>query len=162
MKWWAYNNISEKRFKCLATVFCFLGDLQVGLYLYRKFSDFDQFQKILKTYADAGLLEEGNIPLDFYRNLFQLALSSLLLFIGLMILFHLFIYLLYYGNKAMAMMVAYLKLLTWVGAIGSFLLGVTSLASPSLTLLFIPQGGLYLYAAMGLSFFHGKHSHKAQ
>ncbi len=72
------ENISEKTYKILAVIFCFLGDITLSKFIYDRFTNKESFEKGMMTLMK--IYEEQNItmPPDFRVQVYQLIVNALL------------------------------------------------------------------------------------
>lgn len=96
--------------------------------------------------------QEITMPPDFRVQVYQLIVNAILLMLGLFILFHLLNYTFFLFSKKFAYI--YLKFLVYVATLGAFLTGILVISKYSVYgTLFIIQGILYLFSAIGLYYY---------
>ncbi len=147
-----YGNISEKTYKILTVIFCFLGDITLSKFIYDRFTNKASFEKGMAALMQ--VYEEQNItmPPDFRVQVYQLIVNALLLLLGLFILFHILNYTFFIFSKKFAYI--YIKFLVYVATVGSFLSGLMVITSYSFYgTIFIILSLLYLFVAIGLYYY---------
>ncbi|MBT6325790.1 MAG: hypothetical protein HOJ35_07460 [Bdellovibrionales bacterium] len=147
-----YGNISEKTYKILAVIFCFLGDITLSKFIYDRFTNKESFEKgmtaLMKVYEEQNI----TMPPDFRVQVYQLIVNALLLLLGLFILFHILNYTFFIFSKKFAYI--YMKFLVYVATVGSFLSGLIVISGHYFYgTVFIVLSLLYLFVAIGLYYY---------
>ena len=90
-------------------------------------------------------------PPDYHLEVLGLMRNSLQIFFGLIILFHLLMYLGFWNDKGMSR--GYIKVLTLFGIIGALFAGIKSISLGLLAYLIIVLAFMYLFVFLGLKYF---------
>lgn len=150
-----YQKIDKPKFKWMAILVCFLGDLYMSLSSYLAIKDYESYNKLIenaiKQQVQLKDILSPEINLFIYESLVT-AVSTLAVFI---ILFHLFVYYLFYKEKRSAEV--YLTVVSWVAAMSLLLMVTSQFLSwfTPLNLVFIVG---YLFVANGIGIFKVKSS----
>ncbi|MCY4523212.1 MAG: hypothetical protein OXB84_00595 [Halobacteriovoraceae bacterium] len=144
-----YDKIPKEQFKYHVMILCFLGDLLIVRYIYRRFTDAPFLKQILQQ---SGKINTQYMPPDYFQHILYLVHNTLVCMLGAMMILHMIVYLIYYKKNPKSV-IYYLKTLTWLGAIGSFYFAIASPNFPPANWLFYIQGVLYLHGALGLQKF---------
>jgi len=153
-----YAKTSEKTFKILASLLCFIGDIMISKYIYNKFTNKEKFDEmmalILKMYKQQGI----DFPAGIETQLYKITVSGLLLMIGLFVCVHVINYLFFMLNKKFAYL--YTKFLSFTAVFGALLMSFMVFSTmPGWGFLFLLQGLFYFYVAYGLKMFPFKEPH---
>lgn len=150
-----YKNLTEKTFKKLAVLFCFLGDILIFYYIW-----IDAFPRIFglitKEVKKNPALTQNAVPVNFFDELYQLSKQAMLaMFIGVLIV-HTVNY--FYYGKGKKFAYKYMKLQSSLGGLCLFLLGFSNLLLGGMYLAYTASGLLMLYTFIGLNQFPPKTS----
>ena len=147
-----FQKITLKKFTLISILIYIVGDFTIISYIWYKFSNYSNIEKILKVY-----LSQINKNLDptFHREIFQLMVLNLKFLLVLMFIFHLFQYISFFLKKRYATI--YLKTFVWVAAPGCILSGLSLIVSGNwLEIALLPIGIFYLYPLLGIKYFEEK------
>lgn len=150
-----YVKLNNKTFTIISIIFCFIGDLSICWFIYQRFNNFEYFREVMwrvvYKYKENGIDISGMVDEMFIREQFQLASKCMIILFILVILFHLFIYLLFFLQKRSVHM--YLKVLTWVAGPGCVLVGLVNFGATWIHTYLFFQGLFYFYVAIGFRYF---------
>ena len=135
-----------------------LGDLAILLYVFEKFTNKEKFDQIAKRSLEIlSTMPQysGTLTPQIIQQLYELMVNTLLTMSFVVIILHLLINFLYWKDKKGA--IAYLRLQTIVGFVGSLLLGLDGLFQLHfLQTLFILLGFAYFYSFSGMGYFKSR------
>ena len=145
-----YKNITDKTFKKVAILFCLLGDILIFYYIW--IDAFPRIFSLITTEVKKNpALTKNMIPTGFFTELYQLSKQAMLaMFIGVLII-HAINYFYYAKNKVFAY--KYLRIQSFLGGLGLFLLGFSNLLNGGMNFAYTALGVLMIYVFIGLSQF---------
>lgn len=138
-----------KSFRYFCSIFCFLGDFLIAIFLYLVFSDYSSFEKLLRqTLSIQGLTLEQVDP-SFLAAQFKLATHSLFLILVLLLATHFIVYAFFIKGSLKA--ARYMKGMIWVTLATSFFFIFEAWSVHKLfSILFTLQTPIYYYCYRGL------------
>lgn len=148
-----FNQFNLQSFKKAAVGAMSLGDIILFVYIYTLFADKEMYTKtidiVLQTMPDA----RNQLPPDFAMELYSLITNALITMLIGVFLYHVLVHYLWIkGNKGFAR--GYVALYCWVAGPLCSLSGLVDLFKrPTTALIFLVIGGLFLFVAIGLSYF---------
>ena len=151
-----YSKFTTKSFRYLSALFFLLGDIIITSYLY--LSTKSQLKELMKNplfeeLFQKSMKEQGlELPPDITNDIFQIFTQSMLLFILLVIIFHIIIYLFYLNEKRFSYL--YLRLVSGAGLLTGLYLTILKVGDePLVSLLFFGSFLLYLFNFAGFFFY---------
>ena len=142
-----FKKMGLSQFRNNSTALFLLSDGWILLYLYKKFTNKETMDQIIKLAARQQELDQSH-----FEQLYQLLTNSLILGLSLIAIIHIFNYVLYNKNKKVAF--AYLNFYAWTAGIGCLLGGGSMLQTEKISgALFMLVGGFFLFNAIGLRHF---------
>ena len=145
-----YSGMSARKFRVYAIVSCFIGDILIGIFLWNKYTDKESFNRAFEKVKYLYDIKETTPGLQ--DEIYMLLAQAIIVFVALIIAFHMFVYGLYYLNKRFVYF--YIKCLVWVGVPGCLMVGVTGIFDGLFSQAILTfQAALYLYVLLGLKYF---------
>ena len=151
-----YSKFTTKSFRYISAVFFLIGDIGFASYLY--LSTKSQLKELMKNplfeeLFQKSMQEQGiELPAGISNEIFQIFTQSMLLFIVLVIFFHVILYIFYLNEKRFSYL--YLRLVSFIGMILAFYLIIIKLTSePTISVLFFALTTLYLFNFAGFFFY---------
>ncbi len=150
-----YARLNHKNFNYLTIFLCFLGDLAICRYLWKKIMSKDMFNSsydmVMGMYKNMPEYQGLDVPTNFRDELFQMTSQIMLMMFALIIIFHAFVYFLHFKEKKIV--VPYIKTTCFFGALGCFYFGYIGAFSGPIETYMILQGAFYAYIFLGFGIF---------
>lgn len=143
-----FDKLGIQKFKRLTILFCLAGDWIVSAYvIIGLVRGRDVIRQLFETAVQQQGLPPEEIDLNIIDHYYQMGLKVGFTMIGIVLLFHILCYWLFYKGKGFAR--AYVKSLGWMGAIGYLLFSLTSFQSPIFASVLFIQFLLYVFVILG-------------
>ena len=147
------SNMSERKFRYLSALFCFLGDILIVVYLFIVFNDFEKFKQLFAKSLDLMGVSLSQLDPDIIQAQYTIMTSTLKMMLAAFLFIHFIVYIYHIGQKVAATKYIKATLFLTIPTSAIFIYEAWSI-SQLMAVLFLLQVPTYIFCYKGINYFH--------